>query len=80
VHENLLVVAGPGGDLNKLQLGSVVVVTNIITKTSNPSSKVLGAFRGQYVQDGNETLHVTATATIFSDSKNPYNTTYEVRI
>jgi hypothetical protein len=80
VHENLLVVAGPGGDLNKLQLGSVVVVTDTIRKTSDPSSKVLGVFEGQYVQDGNETLHVTATATIFADSGNPYNTTYEVRI
>jgi hypothetical protein len=80
VHENLLVVAGPGGDLNKLQLGSVVVVTDTIRKTSDPSSKVLGVFEGQYVQDGNETLHVTATATIFADSENPYNTTYEVRI
>jgi hypothetical protein len=80
VHENLLLVAGPGGDLNNLQLGSVVVVTSIIRKTSDPSSKVLGMFQGQYVQDGNETLHVTATATIFADSENPYNTTYEVRI
>jgi hypothetical protein len=78
VHENLLVVAGPGGDLNKLQLGSVVVVTDTIRKTSDPSSKVLGVFEGQYVQDGNETLHVTATATIFADSENPYNTTYEI--
>jgi hypothetical protein len=80
VHESLLVVAGPGGDLNKLQLGSVVVVTNVIKKSSDPSSKDLGVFRGQYIQDGNETLHVTATATIFADSKNPHNTTYEVRI
>jgi hypothetical protein len=80
VHENLLLVAGPGGDLNKLQLGSVVVVTNIIRKTSDPSSKVLGMFQGQYVQDGNEALRVTATAKIFADSENPYNTTYEVRI
>jgi hypothetical protein len=80
VHENLLVVAGPGGNVNKLQLGSLVVVTNIIRKTSDPSSKVLGQFQGQYVQDGNETLHVTATAPIFADSETPYNTTYEVRI
>jgi hypothetical protein len=78
VHENLLVVAGPGGNVNKLQLGILVVVTNIIRKTSDPSSKVLGQFQGQYVQDGNETLHVTATATIFADSETPYNTTYEI--
>jgi hypothetical protein len=78
VHENLLVVAGPGGDVNKLQRGSVVVVTNDIKKTSDSSSKVLGVFQGQYVQDGNETIRVTATATIFADSKNPYNTTYEI--
>jgi hypothetical protein len=66
--------------VNKLQRGSVVVVTNDIKKTSDSSSKVLGVFQGQYVQDGNETICVTATATIFADSKNPYNTTYEVRI
>jgi hypothetical protein len=80
VHDNLLVVAGPGGAVSKLQRGSVIVVTNIIRKTSDPSSKVLGMFQGQYVQDGNETLHVTATANIYPDSENPYNTTYEVRI
>ncbi|CAK9195928.1 unnamed protein product [Sphagnum troendelagicum] len=70
----------PGGDVNKLQRGSVVVVTNDIKKTSDLSSKVLGVFQGQYVQDGNETIRVTASATIFADSENPYNTTYEVRI
>jgi hypothetical protein len=47
-----LVVAGPGGDLTKLQQGVIVVVDNVITQTADPNSKPLGKFQAQYVLDG----------------------------
>jgi hypothetical protein len=52
VHDSILVpnakaliVAGPGGDLTKLQKGAILVTDTVITKHANPGSDALGKLR-----------------------------------
>jgi hypothetical protein len=73
-----LVVAGPGGDLTKLQQGVIVVVDNVITQTADPNSKPLGKFQAQYVLDGSIKYRVQATV-IIDFPGDLVETTYEVR-
>lgn len=72
-----LVVAGPGGDLTKLQQGVIVVVDNVITQTADPNSKPLGKFQAQYVLDGSIKYRVQATV-IIDFPGDLVETTYEI--
>jgi hypothetical protein len=51
-NANALIVAGPGGDLTKLQKGAILVTDTVITKLANPGSDALGKFEGQYMSMG----------------------------
>ncbi|KAH9564335.1 hypothetical protein CY35_04G020500 [Sphagnum magellanicum] len=71
VHDKILVpnataivVAGPGGDLTKLQKGVIIVVDTVITATADPNSAPLGKFEGLYILDGGVKYRIQATIII----------------
>ena len=72
------IVAGPGGDTSYLQLGSLVVVDNVITETASPKSKQLGKFQGLYVLDGGQKYRAQVTV-IIDQPGDLIETTYEVK-
>jgi hypothetical protein len=84
VHDSILVpnatakiVAGPGGDLTKLQKGAILVTDTVITKTADPNSAPLGKFEGQYILDGGSKYRIEATI-IIDFPGDLVETTYEV--
>ncbi len=84
VHDSILVpnatatiVAGPGGDLTKLQKGAILVTDTVITKTADPNSAPLGKFEGQYILDGGIKYRIEATI-IIDFPGDLVETTYEV--
>ncbi|KAH8963536.1 hypothetical protein BDL97_04G017300 [Sphagnum fallax] len=84
VHDSILVpnakaliVAGPGGDLTKLQKGAILVVDTVITKTADPNSASLGKFEGQYIVDGGIKYRIQATV-IIDFPGDLVETTYEI--
>jgi hypothetical protein len=84
VHDSILVsnatatiVAGPGGDLTKLQKGAILVTDTTITKTADPKSASLGKFEGQYILDGGSKYRIEATI-IIDFPLDLVETTYEV--
>ncbi|CAM6046904.1 unnamed protein product [Sphagnum compactum] len=71
VHDSILVenatatlVAGPGGDLTKLQKGVIIVTDTVITETADPNSTQLGKFEGLYILDGGVKYRIEATVII----------------
>jgi hypothetical protein len=56
-----IVVAGPGGDLTRLQKGVIIVVDTVITATADPNSAPLGKFEGVYIIDGGVKYRIQAT-------------------
>jgi hypothetical protein len=84
VHDSILVpnakaliVAGPGGDLTKLQKGAILVVDTVITKTADPNPASLGKFEGQYIVDGGIKYRIQATV-IIDFPGDLVETTYEI--
>jgi hypothetical protein len=71
VHDSILVenatatlVAGPGGDLTRLQKGVIIVTNTAITTTADPTSAQLGKFEGLYILDGGSKYRIQATIII----------------
>ncbi|CAK9222471.1 unnamed protein product [Sphagnum troendelagicum] len=71
VHDSILVenatavlVAGPGGDLTRLQKGVIIVTDTVITTTADPNSAQLGKFEGVYIVDGSIKYRIQATIII----------------
>jgi hypothetical protein len=76
-NANALIVAGPGGDLTKLQKGAILVTDTVITKTADPNSASLGKFEGQYIVDGGIKYRIQATV-IIDFPGDLVETTYEI--